>query len=211
MRYENLILSPRFEQALLYAATIHAGQTRKGTTIPFFTHLISVAGIALEHGASEDEAIGALLHDAVERAGGEQRLADIRARFGENVAAIVEGCTEPQGTPKPPWRARKAAFIAHLPRSLEPVRLVAAADKLHNARTILRDLRALGDAVWDRYSGGKEGMLWYYRCLVQAFKTGGLNPLVEELERVVTEIERLSKSETPSPAPANPEQAPPKP
>ena len=208
MKYENLILSPRFEQALLYAFTIHAGQTRKGSTIPFFTHLISVAAIALEHGAEEDEAIAALLHDAVEKAGGQSRLADIRARFGEKVATIVEGCTEPQATPEPPWRARKAAFIAHLPRSLDQVRLVSAADKLHNARTILRDLRAMGDAVWDRYSGGKEGVLWYYRCLVQAFKTGGLNPLVEELERVVIEIERLAKSETPPPNQGNPEQAP---
>jgi (p)ppGpp synthase/HD superfamily hydrolase len=207
MIYEKLILSPRFEQALLYAATIHAGQARKGTTIPFLAHVMSVAGIALEHGADEDQAIGALLHDAVEKGGGPSRLDDIRARFGQKVAEIVEGCTEQQGNPKPPWRARKAAYIAHLPRVLEPVRLVSAADKLHNARAILRDLRALGDAVWDRYSGGKEGMLWYYRCLVQAFKTAGINPLVEELERVVTEIERLSRSETPSPEPAGPEQA----
>jgi (p)ppGpp synthase/HD superfamily hydrolase len=202
-----MILSPKFEQALVYAATIHAGQTRKGTGIPFLVHLMSVASIALEHGAHEEEAIGALLHDAVEDAGGKARLEDIRARFGEKVAEIVEGCTDPQAKPKPPWRARKAAFIAHIPRAHESVRLVAAADKLHNARTILRDLRALGDAVWDRYSGGKEGMLWYYRCLVQAFKTSGISPLVEELERVVAEIERLSKSkdpETPSAAPANP-------
>jgi len=210
--YENLILSPKFEQALLYAATIHAGQTRKGTTVPFLAHLMSVASIALEHGADENQAIAALLHDAVERAGGQARLEDIRARFGEKVAEIVEGCTQPRGTPEPPWRARKAAFIAHLPRSLDSVRLVAAADKLHNARTILRELRALGDSVWDRYSGGKEGMLWYYRCLVQAFKTGGLNPLVEELERVVTEIERLAKTkESETHPPGQPdEQAAPK-
>jgi len=207
MTHEKLILSPRFEQALLYATTIHAGQTRKGTGIPFVAHLMSVASIALEHGANEDEAIAALLHDAVEKAGGEQRLEDIRARFGEKVAEIVEGCTEPQGRPKPPWRARKAAFIGHMPRTLEPVRLVAAADKLSNARIILRDLRVMGDSVWTRYVGGKEGMLWYYRCLVQAFKTAGINPIVEELERVVAEIERLSKikeSESPPAAQAHP-------
>jgi (p)ppGpp synthase/HD superfamily hydrolase len=121
-------------------------------------------------------------------------LDDIRARFGQKVAEIVEGCGEPQTKPMPPWRARKAAVIAHLPRAPEPVRLVAAADKLDNARTILRDLRTLGDAVWDRFDGGKDGMLWYYRCLVQAFKTAGINPLVEELERVVSEMERLSKT-----------------
>jgi len=197
MMYENLILSPKFEQALLYAATIHAGQTRKGSTIPFLAHLMGVASIALEHGADENQAIAALLHDAVERAGGQARLEDIRARFGEKVAEIVEGGTQPKGNPEPPWRARKAAFIAHLPRALDSVRLVAAADKLHNARTLLRDLRALGDSAWDRYSGGKEGMLWYYRCLVQAFKTAGVNPLVEELEHVVAEIERLSKIKDP--------------
>ena len=201
-----MILSPKFEQALAYAATIHAGQTRKGTGIPFIVHLMSVASIALEYGAGEEEAIGALLHDAAEDAGGAARLEDIRIRFGAKVAEIVEGCTEPQTSPKPPWRARKAALIAHIPRALESIRRVAAADKLHNARTILKDLRVLGDSVWDRYSGGKEGMLWYYRCLVQAFKTAGVSPLVEELERVVVEVERLSKSkdaETPSPTESN--------
>jgi GTP pyrophosphokinase len=188
-----MVLSEQFERALLYAATIHAGQKRKGTAVPSLAHLLAVASIALDYGASEQEAIAALLHDAVEDAGGKERLEDIRSRFGESVADIVEGCTDSLVTPKPPWRARKAAYIAHIPRAPASVRLVSAADKLHNARAILRDLRVLGDSLWDRFRGGKEGTLWYYRCLVQAFKAAGIHPLVDELERVVLEIERLSK------------------
>jgi (p)ppGpp synthase/HD superfamily hydrolase len=185
-------LGPRFEQALPYAAQLHRDQVRKGTGIPYVSHLLAVAGIVLEHGGSEDEAIAALLHDAVEDQGGAPTLQAIRLRFGETVAAIVEGCTDTDEMPKPPWRPRKEAYIAHVASASPSVRLVSAADKLHNARTILADYRRGGDAVWDRFSGGKAGTLWYYRTLVEAFRRHGLTPLVEELERVVGELEQLA-------------------
>jgi GTP pyrophosphokinase len=185
-------LSTKFEQALQYAMIIHAGQVRKGTEIPYVAHLLGVVSIALEHGANEDEAIGALLHDAGEDAGGEGRIEDIRHRFGKAVADIVRGCTDAVTVPKPPWRKRKEDYIAHVAASVPSVQLVSAADKLHNARAILRDYRQLGEPLWSRFNGGKEGTLWYYRSLVAAFGQAGRNELVEELDRVVTELEQLA-------------------
>ena len=182
-------LSQRFEEALRYAFIIHAGQVRKDTNIPYFAHLLGVTSIALEHGASEDEAIGALLHDAGEDAGGDGRIADVRFRFGDAVADIVQGCTDAVTIPKPPWRTRKEAYIAHVRHASASVRLVSAADKLHNARAILRDYRSMGDELWTRFNGGKDGTLWYYRAIVGAFQEAGASELVDELDRVVTEIE----------------------
>jgi GTP pyrophosphokinase len=186
-------LSPRFEQALHYAVVIHAWQSRKGTEVPYIAHLLGVASIALEYGANEDEAIGALLHDAAEDAGGRGRLEDIRQRFGDAVAEIVEGCTDTFEVPKPEWRKRKEGYIAHVEHASASVRLVSAADKLHNARAILRDCRTRGEALWSRFNGGKEGTLWYYRELVKAFRKAGTNELVEELGRVVGEVETLAR------------------
>lgn len=185
-------LTSKFDAALHYATLIHAGQTRKGTEIPYVSHLLGVTSIALEHGATENEAIGALLHDAGEDAGGVGRIEDIRQRFGDAVADIVEGCTDAVVIPKPPWRQRKEAYIAHVRHASASVRLVSAADKLHNARAILRDYRQLGDSLWSRFNGGKDGTLWYYRALTAAFREAGSNELVDELERVVTELERLT-------------------
>lgn len=182
-------LSPRFEQALQYAVLVHAHQVRKGSGIPYIAHLLGVASIAFEYGAKEDEAIAALLHDAGEDAGGEGRIADIRLRFGDAVADIVEGCTDAVVIPKPPWRKRKEEYIAHVPSASASVRLVSASDKLHNSRAILSDLRQVGDQVWARFKGGKDGTLWYYRSLVTAFRQAGNSPLVDELDRVVTELE----------------------
>jgi GTP pyrophosphokinase len=182
-------LSDRFEEALVYASKAHGEQKRKGTEIPYVAHLLGVCSIALEYGADEDEAIAALLHDAVEDAGGQARLEDIRGRFGEKVADIVAGCTDADVIPKPPWRERKERYIEHVVNASASVQLVSAADKLHNAQAILRDLRVHGDALWSRFNGGKEGTLWYYRALVKAFRK---SPLVDELDRVVTEIERIA-------------------
>lgn len=184
-------LSSRFDEALQYATIIHAGQMRKATMIPYLAHVLGVASIALEYGAGEDEAIGALLHDAGEDAGGVGRIQDIRCRFGDPVADIVEGCTDTVLTPKPPWRIRKEQYVAHLPLASSSVRLVSAADKLHNARSIQREFRRIGDALWSKFNGGKDGTLWYYRALVKAFREAGTNELIEELDRVVTETERL--------------------
>jgi (p)ppGpp synthase/HD superfamily hydrolase len=186
-----MLLSPRFEQALHYASVIHAGQMRKGTEIPYLAHLLGVTSIALEYGANEDEAIGALLHDAGEDAGGEGRIEDIRYRFGDVVAEIVRGCTDTVETPKPAWRERKEKYIAHIATASDSVRLVSASDKLHNARAILRDVRELGDVLYDRFTGGKEGTLWYYRSLVDAFVSAGASPLTDELDRTVSELERM--------------------
>lgn len=184
-------LTDRFDRALLFAARLHASDTRKGTSIPYLAHLLGTAGIALEHGANEDEAIAALRHDAVEDHGREQ-FAIIRDQFGTDVADIVAGCTDTDVTPKPPWRDRKEAYLRHLPDASRSVRLVSASDKLHNARAILSDFREIGDALWSRFRGGKEGTLWYYRALVEAFRKAGTTPLVEELDRVVSELERVA-------------------
>ncbi len=185
--------SPRFDQALVYAHQLHARQTRKGTTIPYIGHLLAVTSIVIENGGTEDEVIAALLHDAVEDAGGAATREEIRRRFGENVAAIVDGLTDTDQTPKPPWRARKEAYLAHLNEASSSVLLVSLADKIHNATSILRDLRNEGDGVWSRFTGGKEGSLWYYRALVAAFRARGQFPaLTEELDRIVKELEQTA-------------------
>ena len=181
----------KFEEALLYAARLHRDQTRKGTDTPCVTHLLAVASIVGESGGTEDEVVAALLHDAPEDRGGKERLRDIRERFGDEVAEIVVGCTDTYEDPKPEWRPRKEAYVAHVATAPASVRLVSAADKLHNARSILADLRSLGDELWDRFTGGKEGTLWYYRALVEAYAEASANPVVEELDRVVQEIEAL--------------------
>ncbi len=182
----------KFEDALTYAARLHRDQTRKGSGIPYVAHLLAVAAIVGENGGTEDETVAALLHDAPEDQGGKELLEDIRARFGDAVAEIVDGCTDTYEDPKPTWRPRKEAYVEHMAKASPSVRLVSAADKLHNARSILADLRSLGDDLWDRFTGGKEGTLWYYRALVEAYKGAGTNAVVEELDQVVREIEALS-------------------
>jgi GTP pyrophosphokinase len=183
----------KFEDALIYAARLHRDQARKGSDVPYVTHLLAVASIVSENGGTEDEVVAALLHDAPEDRGGRERLEEIRSRFGDEVAKIVDGCTDTYEDPKPDWRPRKEAYVAHVATAPAPVRLVSAADKLHNARSILADLRSLGDKLWDRFTGGKEGTLWYYRALVEAYAEAGKNPVVEELDRVVREIETLAE------------------
>ncbi len=187
-----MTLSGRFREALVYACELHDEQRRKGSDVPYVAHLLAAASIALEHGASEDEAIAALLHDAVEDQGGRTTGEEIRRRFGDAVAAIVYGCTDAEVSPKPPWRERKERYVAHLADAPGSVLLVSASDKLHNARSILADYRHQGDALWNRFTGGRDGTLWYYRALVRAFQARLPGPLSEELERVVSEIERLA-------------------
>lgn len=187
------MLSERFVKAVELAVELHSTQLRKGTNIPYVSHLLGVSSLVLEHGGNEDEAIAALLHDAVEDQGGKKTLELIHTRFGENVAAIVEGCTDSYQTPKPPWRTRKEDYIAHLSSASASVLLVSNADKLHNARAILNDLRVLGESIWQRFSGGQDGTLWYYRSLANAFNRLNQNGLAEELERVVSVIEQISQ------------------
>ena len=185
-------LTPRFQSALAYAFQVHDGQMRKGTEIPYISHLMGVTAIALEHGATEDEAIGALLHDAAEDAGGAPVIEEIRSRFGSAPADIVDGCSDTFETPKPPWRRRKEAYIAHLEGASASVLLVSAADKLHNVRSITSDYREVGEAVWSRFTGGREGTLWYYRSLADAFVRLSGNRLATELNLAVLELEHLA-------------------
>jgi (p)ppGpp synthase/HD superfamily hydrolase len=186
-------LSSKFEHALIYATQAHCDQMRKATGIPYIAHILGVTAIALEYGANETEAIGALLHDTVEDCGGPERLRDVREQFGHEIARIVDGCTDTDESPKPPWLERKQAYLKHLEHSDASTRLVSASDKLHNARAILADLRRNGPEVFERFKGKKEGTLWYYRALVSAFRQHGDHAdLIDELDRVVSEIEELA-------------------
>jgi GTP pyrophosphokinase len=183
-------LSARFEQAFLYAAAAHARQVRKASGVPYLAHLMAVCALVLEHGGSEDEAIAALLHDAPEDQGGRPRLDDIRRRFGPAVADTVEGCTDTFEQPKPAWRPRKEAYLARLAGAPASVHLVSAADKLHNACSVLAAHHRIGPAVWSRFSGGKAGTLWYYNALLEAYERAGKAPpaLLAELRRTVAAL-----------------------
>jgi (p)ppGpp synthase/HD superfamily hydrolase len=189
--------SPRFLEAVSYAAALHGNQERKFAGGPYLAHLLAVAATVMEHGGNEDEAIAALLHDAVEDQGGLATLAEIRRRFGDTVARIVDGCTDTAESPKPPWRPRKEAYLARLQQASPSVRLVSAADKLHNIRSILREYRRHGESIWGLFRGGREGTLWYYRSVVDSLKQRGGNALVEDLERAVMELEQLVRQPRP--------------
>ena len=188
-----MILTHEFDKALLHAARVHAGQLRKKTEIPYLAHPLGVASIALEYGATETEAIAALLHDAVEDGGGRPEYESILQEFGAEVAEIVDGCTDTYEDPKPPWKIRKEEYIGRLRKESQCVCLVSVSDKLHNARAILKDFRRIGDEVFERFEGKKADTLWYYRELVEVFREKGFHEeLVKELDRVVSEIERLA-------------------
>jgi (p)ppGpp synthase/HD superfamily hydrolase len=188
-------LGPRFLRAFEFAAAKHSKQTRKASTIPYIAHLIGVASLVLEAGGDEDLAIAALLHDVVEDCGGMPMLKEVRRRFGKRVAKVVEGCTDADTYPKPPWRDRKEKYIARLKREDADTRLVSAADKLNNVRSILSDYRAIGESVWSRFNGGREGTLWYYRTLLDVFLRHKPNRITRDLELAVNELETLTGSD----------------
>jgi len=183
--------SSRFIEAITLAVKLHEDQVRKGSEVPYIAHLLGVTSLVLEAGGDSDMAIAALLHDAVEDQGGMDVLQDIRLRFGDRVASIVEGCSDSFKTPKPPWKERKEMYLAHLPKALPEIRLVSLADKLHNARSINRDLKNYGVGVFDKFKGGKIGTLWYYNELVNIFLTTETNIMAHELAQVVQEIRTL--------------------
>ena len=185
--------SRRFERALAYAARLHAKQFRKGTDRPYVGHLLAVASIVIQFGGDEDMAIAALLHDAVEDQGGLLRLREIQKQFGKRVARIVDGCTDAYVEPKPPWLERKREYLKKVAGEPADVLLVSAADKLANARDILQDARSEGPSVFERFNGKLEGTLWYYRAIVQEFRKAGGKDLVDELDRVVTTLEKLAR------------------
>lgn len=184
-------LGPRFLRALEFAAEKHRGQARKASTIPYIAHLMGVASLVLEAGGNEDLAIAALLHDVVEDCGGAPTLKEVRRRFGGEVARIVDGCTDSYVTPKPEWRIRKVNYIERLKKEDADTRLVSAADKLNNVRSILSDYRALGESVWSRFNGGRDGTLWYYRTLRDEFLRDQPNRITRDFDLAVRELESL--------------------
>jgi len=189
-------LGPGFLRAFVFAAEKHKGQTRKASSIPYIGHLMGVASLVLEAGGDEDLAIAALLHDVVEDCGGAPMLTEVRRRFGSRVAKVVDGCTDAYTDPKPPWRERKEKYIARLRNEDKDTRLVSAADKLNNVRSIVSDYRAIGESVWSRFNGGREGTLWYYRTLRDEFLRDQPNRITRDLALAVSELESLAAAHT---------------
>lgn len=188
-------LTPRLTEAFAHALQVHGGMTRKGTAIPYMAHLLGVTSLVLQYGGTEDEAIGALLHDAAEDGGGLPVLHEIQNRFGERVARIVHGCSDTFETPKPPWLTRKMDYIARVPKEEPSVILVSVADKIHNVGAIIADYRIHGDALWSRFNkdAGKAGTIGYYRGLVTAYRLAepaeAHRMAVPDLDRLVTQLE----------------------
>ena len=186
-----------FESALKFATRLHADQLRKGSDAPYISHLLAVAAITLEHGATEKEAVAALLHDAVEDQGGQETLKEIRRRYGKRVAGIVAACSDTDQEPKPPWRKRKVAYIERLRSEPYSVRLVVAADKLHNARHLLSSYRVQGEELWSSFNGGRDGTRWYYRAVVDALALAAepgetqLQAIADEIDRTLAALEQL--------------------
>ena len=184
-------MTDRFSDALVYTTSLHRGQRRKGNGCPFIAHLLGVASLVIEAGGTEDECIAALLHDAVEDQGGAPTADEIRRRFGARVADIVEGCTE-----KPKWGwtwiERKRSAILHAASADASTLLVMSADKLHNARSLSAEYRKSGDRIWERFNGGREGTLWYYRAMTDSIASAGGSALLVELQRAVRELEELA-------------------
>lgn len=185
-------LGARFEEALIYAARLHAAQKRKASDIPYIAHLLGVTSLVLEDGGDEEQAIAALLHDGIEDQGGAATREEIRRRFGDRIAAWVDACTDSETIPKPPWRERKLRLLEQA-RSCGPeVRRILAADKLHNVRSVISDYRRLGDAIWPRFTEGRAGTLWYYREMAAALAAAGPpSVLVGDLERAVADLKSL--------------------
>lgn len=182
-------LSKQFQTAVQFAIELHSDQYRKGTATPYLAHLLAVTATVLENGGDEEMAIAALLHDAVEDQGGYEILEEIRNRYGERIAKMVDELSDSYTDPKPPWRKRKVDYLAHLPEASSDTLLISLSDKLHNARSILQDFDSIGEEIWDRFNGGKEGVVWYYRSLADFFKTHRPSWLADEFDRVVTNME----------------------
>jgi len=196
-------MNGRFYEALVYAARLHEGQRRKGGKVPYVSHLLAVCALVLEAGGTEDEAIAALLHDGPEDRGGREELERIRATFGDEVAHIVEGCSDSlvdtRVTKKAPWRERKENYLKHLATADASTLLVSVADKLHNARTTERDVAREGIEFFDNFpEAGRAGTLWYYHELLAAYgrcpKDPRREPLLDELVAIVGRLQRQPPS-----------------
>jgi (p)ppGpp synthase/HD superfamily hydrolase len=202
-------LSTRFDHSLLFASQIHREQDRKKSGIPYISHLLGVTSIVLDYGGDEEMAIAALLHDAVEDHGGRPMLRVIEQLFGARVAKMVDGCTDSYAEDpkkKESWERRKFRYLRRIRHEDAETRFVSAADKLYNVRAVLRDLRYDGEIIFTRFSVPKVKTLWYYRSLVREYRAGGithrLKPLIDDLDRVVTEVEHLSGVLATSPPPS---------
>jgi len=180
----------RLQGAIAYALAAHAGQVRKGTAIPYASHLLAVCAIVQEHGGDEDLACAAMLHDTIEDCGAAHGTA-IEAQFGSRVARLVRACSDTDVQPKPPWQARKEAYLAHLKEADPDTLLVSCADKLHNARAIVTDLRTYGPAMLERFNAPPGGTAWYYQALAEVFKFRLPGPLARELGLAAQELETL--------------------
>lgn len=186
------MLTDRFDDALAFAARLHRQQRRKGADTPYIAHLLSVAALVLEHGGDEDQAIAGLLHDAVEDQGGMEMAEDISRRFGDRVARTVLDCSDSADGQKAPWKTRKLDYLAGIAKKSDDATLVTACDKLHNATAIVEDLRAHGRVVFDRFTAGEDGTLWYYAELARALTARWPGPLSARLERRVAEMQSLA-------------------
>jgi GTP pyrophosphokinase len=193
--------SERLTQAFEFASRLHAEQKKKGTEVPYLAHLMGVTSIVVEQGGDEDEVIAALLHDAVEDQGGLETLREIEERFGTRVGGIVRGCSDSTTVPKPPWGERKGAYLAHLEEAGPSERLVSAADKLYNVNAIITDYQSVGEELWKRFAGGREGVLWYYRSLAEKFGRLGPVPLATKLREAVEKLNRMVAEPRPDPNP----------
>ena len=189
-------LTSRFCRSVSLAIQLHSEQVRKGNGSPYIAHLLAVASLVVENGGSEDEAIAALLHDAVEDQGGLRTLQKIRSEFGDNVASIVAECSDSFETPRPPWRGRKEAYIASIPEKSASAKTVSLADAIHNAQALLNDFRAFGPELWDRFDGGYEGTLWYYKALAQEFTRHGPQSLARQLCFIIAELDTAIAART---------------
>lgn len=186
---------PRLQDAVAYALAAHAGQVRKGTEIPFASHLLAVCAIVQEHGGDEDLACAAMLHDTIEDCGAAHGPA-IEAQFGPRVAGVVRACSDTDMQPKPPWQARKEAYLAHLEDADADTLLVSCADKLHNARAIVTDLRTHGPAMLGRFNAPPGGTAWYYQALAEVFGRRLPGPLARELVLVADDLAGLAGRKT---------------
>jgi (p)ppGpp synthase/HD superfamily hydrolase len=183
----------RFDDAVAFALAAFRPITRKGSAIPYVTHLFAVTALVGEYGGDEDQLIAAMLHDWLEDVP-DAKLSVLEARYGERVARMVASLSDSVGHPKPAWRPRKEVYLAHLRHEPADVKLVSCADKLHNCRTMVMDHRRMGDDIFDRFTGKKDGTLWYYRSVNEALAHGWDTPLLHELAREVTVLHALANS-----------------
>jgi (p)ppGpp synthase/HD superfamily hydrolase len=189
-----MLTSDRVEYALIFAATKHEGQVRKGSDTPYITHPVAVSMMVSSYGGNEDQVIAALLHDTVEDCGGLPVLHEIRSFFGVTVANIVDALTDSYGHDTEPWEIRKRRYLKRLAEEPTETRLVATCDKLHNARAVLRDYQEVGECLWDRFTGRRDGSLWYYRSVADVLSRPGDVEPATELHQTVSELETAAAS-----------------